>query len=167
MKRNSNNRGLAMRNKWYRPLFNIVKMVLIDIVAIVIAAAIDLPHVNEPDAKSYTAMAILIFGAISIVVVVFSLIQAIANLFAPRRPNHFDHPKPKNYLWMIPAVLVIDALVIYASLKMDEANCTPLPNGSFMFPAVTIMAILVFGVISLVVFIIAIVLTSRERRKRH
>ncbi len=62
-------------------------------------------------------------------------------------------------LVIIPITLIIDAVLIRIGYTLDSAMYEPSPDTpGFMFPAITILALLIAAVISLIMFIVMIVL---------
>ncbi len=62
-------------------------------------------------------------------------------------------------LIIIPVTLLIDGVLISVGYHLDSAMYEPRPDTpGFMFPAITLLAILIAAVISIIMFIIMIVL---------
>ncbi len=62
-------------------------------------------------------------------------------------------------LIIIPITLIIDAVIIRIGYYLDSAMYDPKPDvPGFMFPAITIFAMLVAIVISIIMFIVMVVL---------
>ncbi len=62
-------------------------------------------------------------------------------------------------LVIIPITLVIDAVLIRLGYALDSAMYNPPPDTpGFMFPALTILAMLIAAVISIIMFVVMIVL---------
>jgi len=163
---------MKKKKEWYLPLLNILVMVIIDIIAFVMAfiVEVNVEPIDELGHEGPGAIAVvfIVFGFLTIVVVLMSIILAVIHFINRNKiEQSIILRKNKKYWIALPIMVVIDILVMYGAMWIDQVNYVPPESGGFMIPIVFLLSILVMGTISFVVLIIVLILEIAQIRRNR